>query len=160
MYLFGRILDSKGRPIAGATVEVWHADNSGRYKHPRAPEQKSLDESFSYFGKVKTAKDGSYLFKSIIPRWYNLLDIRRLRLTPDSAACNASIRCTSGGTLTTKRPLYFRSEYGAGGFSPDLAKSLSVACTSLRIPIRAFTTRFFHRFLAEFDEFFCLISCR
>jgi protocatechuate 3,4-dioxygenase beta subunit len=77
MYLFGRILDVKGRPLESATVEIWHADNNGLYKHPRAGNQNRLDPNFSYFGKVKTAKDGTYLFKSIVPHWYSLLGIKR-----------------------------------------------------------------------------------
>ena len=99
MYLFGRILDSAGRPIEAATVEIWHADNSGRYRHPRAPEQDSLDQNFGYFGKVKTAKDGTYLFKTIVPRWYNLLDIRRANHV------HLKMRHKDHGVLTTQ--MYF-----------------------------------------------------
>lgn len=99
MYLFGRIFDSKGRPIESATVEIWHADNSGRYKHPRAPEQNRLDSNFGYFGKVKTARDGSYLFKSVIPRWYDLLGIRRANHV------HIKMRHKDHGVLTTQ--MYF-----------------------------------------------------
>jgi protocatechuate 3,4-dioxygenase beta subunit len=99
MYLFGRILDSEGRPLETASVEIWHADNNGRYRHPRAPEQKLLDPNFGYFGKVKTAKDGTYLFKSIVPRWYKLLGITR--------ANHVHIKMRHGdhGVLTTQ--MYF-----------------------------------------------------
>lgn len=99
MYLFGQILDSRGRPLEAATVEIWHADNSGRYKHPRAPEQNRLESSFSYFGKVKTAQDGTYLFKSIVPRWYNLLGIKRANHV------HLKMRHKDHGVLTTQ--MYF-----------------------------------------------------
>src|SRR5437870_13338434 len=33
-YLSGRILGSNGSPIRDAHVEIWHADNTGRYVHP------------------------------------------------------------------------------------------------------------------------------
>ena len=102
MYLFGLILDSKGRPIEGATVEIWHADNNGRYKHPRAPEQGNLDSSFSYFGKVKTGNDGSYFFKSIVPRWYGLLGIKRANHV------HIKIRHIDHGVLTTQ--MYFEGK--------------------------------------------------
>lgn len=102
MYLFGRILDSSGRPIEAATVEIWHADNGGRYRHPRAPEQDSLDPNFGYFGKVKTARDGTYLFKTIVPRWYNLLDIRRANHV------HLKMRHKEHGVLTTQ--MYFEGK--------------------------------------------------
>jgi protocatechuate 3,4-dioxygenase beta subunit len=102
MYLFGRILDSTGRPIEAATVEVWHADNSGRYRHPRAPEQDRLDSNFGYFGKVKTAKDGTYLFKTIVPRWYNLLDLKRANHV------HLKMRHKDHGVLTTQ--MYFEGK--------------------------------------------------
>ena len=35
----------------------------------------------------------------------SLLDTKRFKLTPDSAACIASMRCTSGGTRTKNFPL-------------------------------------------------------
>ncbi len=42
----------------------------------------------------------------VIRRTYaSLLEISRLRLTPDSAACIANNRCTSGGTRTINLPL-------------------------------------------------------
>jgi protocatechuate 3,4-dioxygenase beta subunit len=99
MYLFGQIFDSRGRPLEAATVEIWHADNSGRYKHPRAPEQNRLESSFGYFGKVKTAQDGTYLFKSIVPHWYNLLGIKRANHV------HLKMRHKDHGVLTTQ--MYF-----------------------------------------------------
>lgn len=62
LYLFGTITDRKCRPVNGAVVEIWQTDNNGIYKHPRQPNQDSLDASFRYFGRTKTKEDGSYLF--------------------------------------------------------------------------------------------------
>jgi len=99
VYLFGRILDAKGRPVESAVVEIWQADNNGRYKHPRAPTQGLLDPNFGYFGRVKTAKDGTYLFKTVVPRWYNLLDIKRAN------HIHLKMRHKNHGVLTTQ--MYF-----------------------------------------------------
>jgi len=77
VYLFGQILDAKGRPLPETTVEIWQADTQGRYKHPQWPDQKGLDPNFGYFGKVKTAKDGTYLFKTIIPSLYRIAGLTR-----------------------------------------------------------------------------------
>src|SRR5262245_43691364 len=34
-YLSGRILDSRGDPVRGATVEIWQCDAHGNYIHSR-----------------------------------------------------------------------------------------------------------------------------
>ncbi len=34
-HLRGRVLDEAGRPVPGATVEIWQCDAFGRYRHPR-----------------------------------------------------------------------------------------------------------------------------
>jgi protocatechuate 3,4-dioxygenase beta subunit len=97
MYLFGQIFDSKGRPIDGAVVEIWQADNNGLYKHPRV--KGKLDPNFGYFGKVKTAKDGTYLFKTIVPRWYGIFGITRAN------HIHLKMRHKDHGVLTTE--MYF-----------------------------------------------------
>ncbi len=73
----GRKLDDQGKPVRGASVEVWQADINGRYKHPRIQNQHELDPFFMYFASVKTKEDGLYLFKTIVPRWYSFLGIFR-----------------------------------------------------------------------------------
>ncbi|MGE3315728.1 MAG: protocatechuate 3,4-dioxygenase [Planctomycetaceae bacterium] len=102
VYLFGQILDAKGRPLPDATVEIWQADTQGRYKHPKWPDQKGLDPNFGYFGKVKTAKDGSYLFKTIIPSLYRILGIAR------APHIHLKMRHPEHGVLTTQ--LYFEGK--------------------------------------------------
>lgn len=102
MYLFGRVLDPQCRPLSGAIVEVWQTDSNGNYKHPVAPHQNKLDPNFQYFGKVRTALDGSYLFRTIVPRWYNLFGNDR------AAHVHIKIRHSHHGVLTTE--MYFEGE--------------------------------------------------
>lgn len=101
-YLFGRILDAKGRPLPQATVEIWQADNDGRYKHPKWKGQGELDPNFGYFGKVRTGDDGTYLFKTIIPRKY---DIEGLTRAPH---IHLKMRHHDHGVLTTQ--VYFEGK--------------------------------------------------
>lgn len=102
LYLFGQILDSKARPVEGATVEIWQADNNGLYKHPRAGNQDNLDPGFGYFGRVKSAQDGTYLFKTILPRWYNVVNVRRAN------HIHLTMRRKDLGVLTTQ--IYFEGK--------------------------------------------------
>lgn len=61
----GRVLDTNGRPVAGALVDVWHANEKGRYSH-FDPDQKD----FALRRKIRTGADGSYRFRSFVPPGY------------------------------------------------------------------------------------------
>ena len=102
LYLFGRIRDHQCRPVSGASVEIWQADNSGNYKHPRGGPANQLDLNFGYFGRVRTGEDGSYLFKTIVPSAYSLGDIRR------AAHIHLKMRSLTHGVLTTE--MYFEGD--------------------------------------------------
>ena len=62
----GRVLDRRGRPLAGARVEIWQCDARGQYHHVGEPER-LLDARFQGFGAVVTDADGRYAFRTIKP---------------------------------------------------------------------------------------------
>jgi protocatechuate 3,4-dioxygenase beta subunit len=67
----GRVLDERGEPVAGALLELWQANASGRYVHWRetafpAP----LDPNFLGVGQCRTDDDGVYRFTTIKPGPY------------------------------------------------------------------------------------------
>ena len=64
-YVFGRVLDVGGKPIAGATIDVWQTDGEGFYDVQRP----GGDESYAR-GKFKTAADGRYGFRTVKPVSY------------------------------------------------------------------------------------------
>ena len=55
MLLRGRVLDRGGRPVAGALVELWHADWQG-----------SVDES-RYRAAQRTGSDGGFGVRTVLP---------------------------------------------------------------------------------------------
>lgn len=65
----GRLLDADGRPVQGATVEIWQCDADGHYLHPgdRGPR----DQAFQGFGRAATGPDGGYGFRTIRPAPYS-----------------------------------------------------------------------------------------
>jgi len=81
--LVGRVLDRDCKPVANASVGMWHASpakpsepnassqkRSATYDHPRDqpdPDPKNEDK---YYGRVKVDADGHYRFKSLRPGWY------------------------------------------------------------------------------------------
>jgi protocatechuate 3,4-dioxygenase beta subunit len=70
LYFGGRALSQDGRPIAGATIELWQCDVHGRYHHvgyDGAPR----DDNFQGYGVVVTDKEGRYAFKTIRPVPYS-----------------------------------------------------------------------------------------
>jgi len=66
----GRVLDENGRPVRGAMVEVWQANSSGRYHHPRDQHDAPLDPNFEGRARVFTDDEGNYRFTSVKPGAY------------------------------------------------------------------------------------------
>lgn len=67
MWLTGQIRDTDGQPIAGALVEIWHADSKGNYSF--------FDPSQSDYNLrrgIRTDAEGRYCARSIIPSGYGV----------------------------------------------------------------------------------------
>jgi catechol 1,2-dioxygenase len=61
----GRVLDTAGKPIPGAIVDVWHANTIGAYSY--------FDTSQTPYNnrrRIETDNGGSYRFQSIVPSGY------------------------------------------------------------------------------------------
>src|SRR3954469_16469650 len=56
----GRILDPRGRPVAGARVEIWQCDANGRYHNVQDGGGRARDDNFQGFGRTATDADGHY----------------------------------------------------------------------------------------------------
>ncbi len=69
-HLSGRILDLKGEPIKGATVEIWQVDNNGAYLHSGSDNGGNRDKNFQGYGKFETDSTGAYKFRTIKPVAY------------------------------------------------------------------------------------------
>lgn len=65
MVMEGRVLDIHGKPVAGAIVDVWHANELGRYSH-FDPDQ----AEYALRRRVETDAQGRYRFRSFIPPGY------------------------------------------------------------------------------------------
>jgi len=72
IYVFGQVLDTDGNPLANATVDVWQANDAGRYRHAEDPNPAPLDPNFQGWGIVKTDALGFYRYKTIRPGVYSL----------------------------------------------------------------------------------------
>ena len=67
----GRLLNADGKPLEGASVELWQSDDNGCYIHSRGTQQgKERDPHFQGFGKITTNAKGEYRFRTIKPGLY------------------------------------------------------------------------------------------
>lgn len=63
----GRVVGENGEPVAGALVEVWHANHLGNYSY--------FDKSqppFHLRASIRTDAQGRYSFRSIVPVGYSV----------------------------------------------------------------------------------------
>ncbi len=66
----GRVLDSGGRPVPDALVEIWQTNAAGRYVHPVDQHPAPLDPNFTGAGRCLTDARGHYRFVTIKPGAY------------------------------------------------------------------------------------------
>ncbi|HCQ7753093.1 catechol 1,2-dioxygenase [Citrobacter sp. 50677481] len=65
MWLYGEVKDVQGRPVAGAIVDIWHANTLGNYSF--------FDSSQSEYNlrrRIRTDAEGRYSVRSILPSGY------------------------------------------------------------------------------------------
>jgi protocatechuate 3,4-dioxygenase, beta subunit len=66
--LEGQLVDTAGRAIDGATVEIWQCDALRHYRHPSTePTTDPVDDAFQGFGSTQTAAQGQFRFRTIKP---------------------------------------------------------------------------------------------
>lgn len=62
----GRVVDTEGRGIAGALLDVWQANEDGFYD----VQQKGVQPDMNLRGLFTTDKDGRFWFRSAVPKYY------------------------------------------------------------------------------------------
>jgi protocatechuate 3,4-dioxygenase beta subunit len=70
MTVFGRVLDTEGKPLRDTLVEIWQANAAGRYRHRSDRWPAPLDPNFSGAGRCLTDGEGRYSFTTIKPGPY------------------------------------------------------------------------------------------
>ncbi|PBQ09336.1 intradiol ring-cleavage dioxygenase [Pseudomonas syringae] len=62
----GRVLDTDGNPIVGATLDIWQTNDDGFYD----VQQKGQQPEYNLRGLFTTDADGCYAFRTVKPRHY------------------------------------------------------------------------------------------
>jgi len=65
LHVSGHVTNTSGKPLAGAIVDVWHANTMGMYSHFDPTQSK-----FNLRGRIRTDSEGGYSFRSIVPSGY------------------------------------------------------------------------------------------
>ncbi len=65
------VMDTQGRSIDAADVEIWQCDVFAVYQHPDVkPNPQQMDPGFQGFGAAKSGRDGQVRFRTIRPTPY------------------------------------------------------------------------------------------
>lgn len=65
----GTLTDAEGRPLEGATIEIWQCDQDGHYHHTR--DGGRADPAFQGFGRVAVDAQGRWRFRTMKPVAYS-----------------------------------------------------------------------------------------
>ncbi len=65
LFTYCRVVDDKGKPVAEAEVDVWHASTTGMYEN-----QDKNQADHNLRGKFFTDADGRFNFRTILPAGY------------------------------------------------------------------------------------------
>lgn len=95
LFLAGRVTDAAGREVADARVELWHRDASGR-----DPADDAADPGFQGYGRMETAANGRYRFRTIRPG------------ADEDEAPHLNLRVSAPGFGAMALRLYFAGEPG------------------------------------------------
>ena len=68
--MYGKVLESGGRPVPDTLVEIWQANAGGRYRHDGDQHPSPLDPYFTGLGRCVTDREGNYKFITIQPGAY------------------------------------------------------------------------------------------
>jgi protocatechuate 3,4-dioxygenase beta subunit len=68
-WLEGTLVDADGKPLAGASIEIWQCDHQGRYHHPGDGDR--ADRAFQGFGRAAVDREGRWRFRTIKPVAYS-----------------------------------------------------------------------------------------
>ena len=63
----GRIVDGDAAPVSDSLVEIWQANEHGRYAHPDDSRDLPLTPNFTGFGRMPTDAEGRYAFTTLKP---------------------------------------------------------------------------------------------
>ena len=63
----GVVLEGGGAPVPDALLEIWQADEHGRYAHPDDLGPVHGDRLFRGFGRACTDPEGYYWFRTVVP---------------------------------------------------------------------------------------------
>ena len=68
----GRVVDTKGKAISDVALEIWQANDVGRYAHPRDTNPAALDPNFQGWATARSGNQGDFRFKTIMPGAYSV----------------------------------------------------------------------------------------
>ncbi|MGE5641305.1 MAG: protocatechuate 3,4-dioxygenase subunit beta [Clostridia bacterium] len=74
IHVRARVVDEDGTPVAGAVVEIWHANAAGKYIHPNDSHDAPVDPNFYGAARLVADERGRIELRTIKPGAYPVPD--------------------------------------------------------------------------------------
>jgi catechol 1,2-dioxygenase len=112
LWVKGRVLDVHGKPIAGATLDVWQANDEGFYD----VQQKGVQPDNNLRGVFTSDAEGRFFFRSVYPRYYPI---------PDDGTVGNLLKALD---RQPNRPAHIHFIVSAPGFKPVITHIFTPTC--------------------------------
>ena len=116
LWVQGRVLDVHGKPIAGATLDVWQTNEDGFYD----VQQKGIQPDNNLRGVFTADAQGAFNFRSAYPRYYPI---------PDDGTVGDLLKALD---RAPNRPAHIHFIVSAPGFKPVTTHLFTPDCPWLR----------------------------
>ena len=116
LHVSGSVRDVKGKPIAGATLDVWQANGDGFYD----VQQKGVQPEHNLRGVFTADADGTFHFLSVYPRYYPI---------PDDGSVGDLLRALDRQPF---RPAHIHFIVSAPGYKPVTTHIFTPDCPWLK----------------------------
>lgn len=104
LVISGRVQSVDGAAIANAIVDIWQADEAGKYRHPSDDGEGPAKRGFQGYGRAKTDAEGRYSFRTIKPKLYG------------GRPAHVHFRVIAPRFVMLTTQMYFAGENKEGGF--------------------------------------------
>ena len=127
--VYGKVLDSKCKPITNAVLDIWQANSFGKYNHQADLSESRKDNDFYGYMRLLSNEKGEYKFHTILPGSYKVSkDLTRtshIHFKVTSKQKQLTTQMYFKGNKMNKKDFLFKNTYNNNVLEASIDESFS-----------------------------------